>query len=75
MPQERRVPDTDAGEYMVKVRRKKKRKDSKSEMRRAAHRIGHDLNFVEVMKRVGAFLLVLVVLGALAYFFLKTPTS
>ena len=76
MAEHRREPDADAGEYVVKVRRKKKRKDSKSELRRAAYKkIGRDWNLIDIIKRVAAFLLVVLIFAGFVYYLLLPPSS
>ena len=73
MPQHHREPNSAEGEYVVKVRRKKKRKDSASELRRAAFTVQRDWNILDVLKKVGIFLLILAVFAGIAYQFLSPP--
>ena len=73
MPQHHREPNTAEGEYVVKVRRKKKRKDSASELRRATYKVTRDWNFFDILKKIAVFLLVLAVFAGIAYEFLAPP--
>ena len=73
MPETRREIDTESGEQVVKVRRKKKRKDSNSPLRRGSFRLGQDWNFKEIFKRSAVFLLIILVFAGIVYYFLQPP--
>ena len=75
MPEHRRERNTEEGEYVVKVRRKKKRKDSHSQAKRAAYTVTRDWNAIDILKKVGIFLLVVIVFAAMAYLFLAPPSG